>query len=88
MGLGPVTVHGIMKGMNDGLTVGEWEQFIILLQRFAQHDLDQHDAWQVDTSDGPVFVRISREPMPDEAAEAFRRLARPALQETGRCARA
>jgi len=46
----------------------------------------QHDAWQVDTSDGPVFVRISREPRPDESAESFRRLARPALPGTGRFA--
>jgi hypothetical protein len=42
-----------MKGMDEGLTAGEWEQFITLLQRFAEHDLDQHDAWQVDTSFGP-----------------------------------
>jgi hypothetical protein len=61
--------------MNDGLTAGEWEQFNTLLQRFAEHDLDQHDAWQVDTSHGPVFVRISREARPDEPAAAFRRLA-------------
>jgi len=50
-----------------------------LLQRFAEHDLDQHDAWRLDTSYGPVFVRISRELRPDEPAEAFRRLAGPAL---------
>jgi hypothetical protein len=74
-----VIVHGIMKGMDDGLTPGEWEQFITLLHRFAEHDLDQHDAWQLDTSYGPVFVRIGRKPRPDEPAEAFRCLARPAL---------
>jgi hypothetical protein len=65
--------------MNDDLTAGEWEQFVTLLQRFAEYDLDQHDAWQVDTGYGPVFVRISREPRPDEPTEAFRRLAGPAL---------
>jgi hypothetical protein len=74
-----VIADGIMKGMDEGLTAGEWEQFITLLQRFAEHDLDQHDAWQVDTSFGPVFVRISREPRPDEPAEAFRHLARPVI---------
>ena len=66
-------------GREPGLTAGEWEQFITLLQRFAEHDLDQHDTWQVDTSCGPVFVRISREPRPDEPAEAFRHLARPVI---------
>ncbi len=67
----------IVHGMNDGLTAGEWEQLITLLERFAEHDLDQHDAWQLQTSHGPVFVRINRQPRPDEPAEAFRRLARP-----------
>jgi len=46
--------------MNDGLTASEREQCVVLLQRFAEHDLDQHDAWRLDTRDGPLFVRVNR----------------------------
>ena len=79
-------MYGMMERMNDGLAAGEWDQLITLLQRFAEYDLDQHDAWQLETSHGPVFFRVNRQPRPDEPAEAFRRLDTPALQATGRSA--
>lgn len=56
----------------------------LLLQRFAEYDLDQHDAWRLDTRHGSVFVRISREPGPGEPADALWPLARPATYATGR----
>ena len=48
-----------MTPMSEGLTASEWEQCVVLLQRFAEHDLDQHDAWRLDARDGPLFVRVN-----------------------------
>jgi hypothetical protein len=62
-----------MEFMIDGrFSEGEWEQLLGLLRRFAESDLDQHDAWRLDTVYGQVFIRISREPGPGEPATAFR----------------
>jgi hypothetical protein len=36
-------------------------RLVALLLRFATHDLDQHDAWRLDTDYGPVYVTIARE---------------------------
>jgi hypothetical protein len=56
--------------MDGGLSAAEREQFALLLQRFAVHDLDQHADWRLDTGDGPVYVRMSREPPAGEPASA------------------
>ena len=44
------------------LSDDEWDLLRSLLARYAAHDLDQHEAWQVDTAHGLVFVQLSRKP--------------------------
>jgi hypothetical protein len=72
--------------MDDGLSASEWDQFTGLLQRFADNDLDQHEAWRLDTRYGPVFVRVSRELPPDEIAGAYRPVSTPPGYASGRSA--
>jgi hypothetical protein len=73
--------------MNAGLSEFEWRLLRVLLQRYADHDLDQWNAWQFDTSYGPVFVRLTRELAAGESAEAFQRVSRVDDWSTGRPAR-
>lgn len=72
--------------MSAGLNAEEWGYLIELLQRFAENDLDQHDAWRLETSYGPVYVRLSRERGEDEPAEAFRVVGPLSPYRTGRAA--
>jgi hypothetical protein len=62
----------MMRLMSAGLSESEWRQLLELLHRFAEHDLDQFDAWQLDTSYGPVFVQLKRQLRADEPTSAFR----------------
>lgn len=66
------------------LSTEEWGYLIELLQRFAENDLDEHDAWRLETSHGAVYVRLSRERGADEPAEAFRRVEPLSPYRTGR----
>ena len=45
----------MMQLMSAGLSNVEWWQLLKLLCRYAERDLDQFDAWQIDTASGPVF---------------------------------
>lgn len=63
--------------MSEGLTASEWKHLVALLQRFAEHNLDQFDAWRLDTRHGPVFVHLTHRLGPDEPAEVFRPLTSP-----------
>jgi hypothetical protein len=76
-----------MQPMSAGLSEFEWRQLLELLRRFADHDLDQFDALQLDTSYGPVFVQLRRELRAGEPADAFRRVALVDDWSTGRPAR-
>lgn len=58
--------------MSAALSQDEWGYLIELLRRFAENDLDQHDAWRLETSHGAVYLRLSRTPREDEPIEAFR----------------
>jgi hypothetical protein len=78
----------MMRLMSAGLSKSEWRQLLALLRRFAEHDLDQFDAWQLDTAYGPVFVQLKRELRVDEPAAAFRHIEPPDDYSTGRAAEA
>lgn len=59
--------------MSRGLSASELEQFPDLLQRFAEHELDQFENWRFDTRYGPVYVSWARKllagwPSPDSTA--------------------
>lgn len=56
------------------LSDGELEQLRMLMQRFCSHDLDQWEAWQLGTPDGPVYVTLSRALPTGVDAEAYQRL--------------
>jgi hypothetical protein len=42
-----------------------------LLARFAEHELDQWENWQIHTSYGPVYALVTRGRVPDWPDEAF-----------------
>jgi hypothetical protein len=70
--------------MSENLTASELEQLRVLLQRFAEHDLDQHENLRFDTRYGPVFVLFTRRLPPGWPAGAFTHLPKPAPAQTGR----
>jgi len=72
----------IMGVMGRALTAAELGYLVKLLQRFAENDLGQHGAWRLNTSDGPVYVRLSRKRTPDEPADAFRPVEPPSPYHT------
>lgn len=72
--------------MSASLSAEEWGYLIELLQRFAENDLDQHDSWRLETSQGAVYLRLSRKRGADEPAEAFRLVEPLSPYRTGRAA--
>jgi hypothetical protein len=70
--------------MSGSLTADELELLAGLLERFAENDLGQHEAWRLETSHGPAYVRMTRKPAPDESADTFRLLTASSPYSTGR----
>jgi hypothetical protein len=60
--------------MADALSDDELNQLVALLYRFATFELDQHEAWKLDTDYGPVYVTLSRALPAGHSDEAYRRL--------------
>jgi len=74
----------IIRCMSESLTADERELLITLLQRFAENDLDQHEAWRLETAHGPAYVKMTRKRAADEPADASRPLRAPSPCRTGR----
>jgi hypothetical protein len=72
--------------MNENLTASELGQLRALLQRFAEHDLDQFENLRFDTRHGPAFVLFTRRLPPGWHAEAFTQVPQPDPAKTGRSA--
>ncbi len=53
------------------MSADESEQFVRLLYRYAETELDQWDNWRLDTEVGPVYVSMSMELLPDWSDRAF-----------------
>jgi hypothetical protein len=70
--------------MTENLTASELEQLRALLQRFAEHDLDQHENLRFDTCYGPVFVLFTRRLPAGWPAAVFTPVPQPAPAPTGR----
>ena len=47
------------------MSAEESEQFVRLLYRYAESELDQSYNWRLDTEIGPVYVSVSMELLPD-----------------------
>jgi hypothetical protein len=47
------------------MNADEAEQFVRLLYRYAETELDQWDNWLLDTEVGPVYVSMSMALLPD-----------------------
>jgi hypothetical protein len=75
-----------MEAMSAELSAEEWGHLVQLLQRFAENELDQQEAWRLDTSSGPVYVKLGRNRAPNEPADAFRLVEPPSPYRTGRSA--
>ena len=69
------------------MSAEESEQFVRLLYRYAEIELDQWDDWRLDTEIGPVYVSMSMELLPDWSDRAFDPVPRPGTRwQTGRFA--
>jgi hypothetical protein len=53
------------------LTDAELRDLVQLLARYAEHELDQFDDWQIPTTYGPVYMFLSRALPPGWPADAF-----------------
>jgi hypothetical protein len=49
----------------------ELRDFLQMLARFAQHELDQWENWLIPTTYGPVYLAMSRALWPGWPEEAF-----------------
>jgi len=72
--------------MGAALNAEEFGYLVELLRRFAENDLDPHDAWRLETSCGAVYFTLGRTRRGDEPAEAFRQIEPPSPHRTGRAA--
>jgi hypothetical protein len=69
------------------MSADESEQFVRLLYRYAETELDQWDNWLLDTEVGPVYVSVSMALLPDWSDRAFDRVPKPGTRwRTGRFA--
>jgi hypothetical protein len=69
------------------MSADESEQFVRLLYRYAETELDQWDNWLLDTEIGPVYVSMSMALLPDWSDLAFDRVPKPGTRwRTGRFA--
>ena len=69
------------------MSAEESEQFLRLLYRYAETELDQWDNWRLDTEIGPVYVSMSMELLPDWSDRAFDPVPKPGTRwQTGRFA--
>ena len=59
------------------MSADESEQFVRLLYRYAETELDQWDNWLLDTEIGPVYVSMSMALLPDWSDQAFDRVPKP-----------
>lgn len=53
------------------LSDDEYRNLLDLLRRFCEHDLDQHEAWRLNTTYGDVYIHISLRPAPGASPEAY-----------------
>lgn len=59
------------------LNPAEIRDFLRLLTRYAEHDLDQFANWRIPTTHGPVYLSMSRalaHPWPEEAFDPIQPL--------------
>ena len=71
------------------MSAEESQQFVRLLYRYAESELDQWDNWRLDTEIGPVYVSMSMELLPDWSDRAFDPVPKPGTRwQTGRLAHA
>jgi hypothetical protein len=69
------------------MSADESEQFVRLLYRYTETELDQWDNWLLDTEIGPVYVSMSMALLPDWSDQAFDRVPKPGTGwQTGRSA--
>lgn len=53
------------------LSDGEFRVMLRLLQRYADHDLDQWQLWRLPSGYGDLFVSLRRSPEPGIAVEVY-----------------
>jgi hypothetical protein len=69
------------------MSADDSDQFVRLLYRYAEIELDQWDNWLLDTEIGPVYVSMSMALLPDWSDQAFDRVPKPGTRwRTGRFA--
>jgi hypothetical protein len=59
------------------LSEAEHRELLTLFHRYCSYDLDQFEAWRMDTDLGEVYVIIGRNPVPGTTSQAYLELQRP-----------
>ncbi len=62
------------------LTDAELRDFLRLLARYAEHELDQFATWLVPTAHGPAYLAMTRKLWPGWPEEAFAPIRPPRSQ--------
>lgn len=65
----------MLEEPDNPLSDDELAAFFKLLRRFCIHELDQWEAWRLETPYGEVFVHVSRKPAQGASPEAYDKLA-------------
>src|ERR1700677_5293709 len=73
--------------VTDRMSADGAEQLVRLLYRYAETELDQFDHWRLETGDGPVYMNMARQLLPDWSDRMFDPLPKPGTSwQTGRFA--
>jgi hypothetical protein len=65
------------------MTDAELQDLVRLLARYAEHELDQFDDWQIPTTYGPVYMILSRALPHGWPADAFAPIWPPRITDAG-----
>ncbi|WP_349689364.1 hypothetical protein [Actinopolymorpha sp. B11F2] len=66
-----------MSDSDGPLSEAEHRELLTLLHRYCSYDLDQFEAWRMDTDYGEVYVNIGRYPIAGASPQAYLKLQPP-----------
>lgn len=58
-------------GSNEKLSDAEFKQMLNLISRYASTEMDQWEAWKIDSSFSKIYVDISMKPESPGAEESY-----------------
>ncbi|MEQ7009151.1 hypothetical protein ABN028_23505 [Actinopolymorpha sp. B17G11] len=70
-------MDGQTSDSDGGLSEAEHRELLALLHRYCSYDLDQWEAWRMQTDHGEVYIHISRHPAPGSSPQSYDELPSP-----------